>query len=95
MISTRHTCAAPDDPNRPNPHAWSTRETHANKYRKAAMAPTGAVVAVDMARGHITTHAYPCGMAVETAEAALAPLPGAIGGPGSGASLLATSYARC
>jgi hypothetical protein len=59
------------------------------------MAPIGAVVAVDMARGHGTTHTGPCGAAGEAAEAALAPLPGAVGGPGSGASPLAASYARC
>jgi hypothetical protein len=59
------------------------------------MAPSGAVVAVDMARGHGTTHTCRCGAAGEAAEAALAPLPGAVGGPGSGASPLAASYARC
>jgi hypothetical protein len=58
------------------------------------MAPISAVVAVDMARGHGITHTGPYRAAGEAAEAALAPLPGAVSGPGSGASPLTASYAR-
>jgi hypothetical protein len=58
------------------------------------MAPISAVVIVNMARGHGITHTGPYGAAGEAAEAALALLPGAVGGPGSGASPLAASYAR-
>jgi hypothetical protein len=58
------------------------------------MALMGAVSALNMARGHFTAHTFPYGTAAEAAEAALAPLPGAISSPGSGASLLISSYAR-
>jgi hypothetical protein len=59
------------------------------------MAPISAVVIVDMARGHGTTHTGPYRAAGEAAEAALVSLPGAVGGPGSGASPLTASYVRC
>jgi hypothetical protein len=58
------------------------------------MALISAVIIVNMARGHNITHTGPYRAAGEAAEAALVPLPGAVGGPGSGASPLTVSYAR-
>jgi hypothetical protein len=58
------------------------------------MTSIGAVVIVNIARGHNITYTGPYGAAGEAAEAALVSLPGAVSGPGSGASPLAASYVR-
>jgi hypothetical protein len=58
------------------------------------MALIGAVSVLNMARGYFIAHTFPYGTAAEAAEAALIPLPGTISSPGSGASLLISSYVR-
>jgi hypothetical protein len=58
------------------------------------MAFTGVVVALNIARGYFIIYTVPRGTAAEAAEAALILLSGTINSPGSGASLLISSYAR-
>jgi hypothetical protein len=58
------------------------------------MAPISVVVIVNIARNYGITHTGPYKAAGEAAEAALVLLPDAVGGPSSGASPLAASYAR-